>query len=196
MGVSYGVKKHLAIRPIETFLTKRYPGYTEKQAARLCKKGYYGYLENEDFELYMEYNDIYIKIPEIKNLVNVIVKEHFYMTKEVDQNLHYLWHLYNHGSKAGDYRPFILLAEIQLLKVLDYITEDEAYNMSNMMQSEDIDNLNLVYFSILNMRKKRIEEHGEWGIGPASARLSEIVKDYPHSVLSKELFIATFNKHS
>ena len=144
----------------------------------------------------MKYKDIYIKIPEIKNLVNVIVKEHFYMTKEVDQNLHYLWHLYNHGSNAGDYRPFILLAEIQLLKVLDYITEDEAYNMSNMMQSEDIDNLNLVYFSILNMRKKRIEEHGEYGIGPASARLSEIVKDYPHSVLSKELFIATFNKQS
>jgi hypothetical protein len=196
MGVSYGVNKRLAIRPIETFLTKRYPGFTENQVTMLCKKGYYRFLENEDFELYMKYKDIYIKIPEIKNLVNVIVKEHFYMTKEVDQNLHYLWHLYNHGSNAGDYRPFILLAEIQLLKVLDYITEDEAYNMSNMMQSEDIDNLNLVYFSILNMRKKRIEEHGEYGIGPVSARLSEIVKDYPHSVLSKELFIATYNIQS
>jgi|694.fasta_scaffold00105_64 hypothetical protein len=194
MGVNYGVKRHLSNRPIETFLTKWYPGYTENQAAMLCKKGYYRYLESEDFELYMEYKDIYIKIPEIKHLVNVIVKEHFYMTKDVDQNLHYLWHLYNHGTKAGDYRPFILLAEIQLLKVLDYITEDEARNMSNMMQSKDIDNLNLVYLSIVNMRKKRIEEHGEWGIGPASVRLSEIVKDYPHTVLSKELFIATFNK--
>lgn len=196
MGVNYGVKRHLSIRPIETFLTKWYPGYTENQEAMLYKKGYYGYIESEGFELYMEYKDVYSKVPGIKNLVSVIVKEHFYMTKGVDQNLHYLWHLYKDGSRAGDYRPFILLAEIQLLKVLDYITEDEARNMSNMMQSEDIDNLNLVYLSIVNMRKKRIEEHGQWGIGPASVRLSEIVKDYPHTVLSKELFIATFNKQS
>jgi hypothetical protein len=194
MGVSYGVKRHLSNRPIETFLTKWYPGYTENQAAMLCKKGYYRYLESEDFELYMEYKDIYSKVPGIKNLVKVIVEEHFFMTKGVDQNLHYLWHLYNHGSKAGDYRPFILLAEIQLLKALDYITEDEAHNMSNMMQSKDTDNLNLVYLSILNMRKKRIEEHGQWETDIVSNKLQHIVKDYPHTILSKELFIATFTK--
>jgi hypothetical protein len=195
-AMEYRVKKHFIIRPIETFLTRSYPGITSEQELMLTTKRYYNFSRVDEFKLMAEFMSIYRDVSGMKDLVNAIVEEHWLMTKKVDQNLHYLWHLYNHGTKAGEYRPFILLAEIQLLKVLDYITEDEAYNMSNMMQSEDIDNLNLVYLSILNMRKKRIEEHGRWGTGPASARLSEIVKDYPHSVLSKELFIATYNKQS
>lgn len=194
MGVSYRVKKHFIIRPIETFLTRSYPGITSEQELMLATKRYYNFSEVDDFKLMAEFMSIYRDVPGIKDLVKAIVEEHCFMTIGIDQNLHYLWNLYNHGTKAGEYRPFILLTEIQLLKVLDYITEDEAYNMFNMMQSEDIDNLNLVYLSILNMRKKRIEEHGEWGISVVSAKLNDIVKDYPHTVLSKELFIATFNK--
>ena len=192
--MEYRVKKHFIIRPIETFLTRSYPGITSEQELMLATKRYYNFSKVDEFKLMAEFMSIYRNVSGMKDLVKIIVEEHYHMTKNVDQNLHYLWHLYNHGTKAGEYRPFILLAEIQLLKALDYITEDEAHNMSNMMQSEDTDNLNLVYLSILNMRKKRIEKHGEWGIGPASVRLSEIVKDYPHTVLSKELFIATFNK--
>ena len=194
MGVNYGVKKQISIRPIETFLTKQYPGFTENQVAMLALKNYYKYDEMQDWAIMMEYRNIYRHIPGIKELVKAIVEEHYFMTKNIDQNLHYLWHLYDKGTKAGEYRPFILLAEIQLLKVLDYITEDEAYNMSNMMQSDDIDNLNLVYLSILNMRKKRMEEHGEWEVSVVSDKLNDIVKDYPHTVLSRELFIASFTK--
>jgi hypothetical protein len=141
-----------------------------------------------------EFMSIYRDVSGMKDLVNAIVEEHWLMTKKVDQNLHYLWHLYNHGTKAGEYRPFILLAEIQLLKALGYITEDEAHNMSVMMKSDDKDNLNLVYLSILNMRKKRIEEHGQWEVSVVSDKLNNIVKDYPHTVLSRELFIASFTK--
>lgn len=195
-AMEYRVKKHFIIRPIETFLTRSYPGITSEQELMLTTKRYYNFSRVDEFKLMAEFMSIYRDVSGMKDLVNAIVEEHWLMTKKVDQNLHYLWHLYNHGTKAGEYRPFILLAEIQLLKALGYITEDEAHNMSVMMKSDDKDNLNLVYLSMLNMRKKRIEEHGEWGIGPATARLSEIVKDYPHSVLSKELFIATFNKQS
>jgi hypothetical protein len=44
------------------------------------------------------------------------------------------------------------------------------------------------------MRKKRIEEHGQWETDIVSNKLQHIVKDYPHTILSKELFIATFTK--
>lgn len=194
MGVNYGVKKQISIRPIETFLTKRYPGFTENQVAMLALKNYYKYDEMQDWVIMIDYKKVYRHIPGIKELVKAIVEEHYFMTKNIDQNLHYLWHLYIKGTKAGEYRPFILLAEIQLLKALGYVTEDEAYNMSNMMQSDDIDNLNLVYLSILNMRKKRIEEHGQWEVSVVSDKLNNIVKDYPHTVLSRELFIASFTK--
>jgi hypothetical protein len=196
MGVNYGVIKHISIRPIETFLTKQYPGFTQDQIDMLTSKHYYKYDEMQDWAIMMEYRNINRTIPGIKELVKDIVEEHYNMTKNVDQNLHYLWHLYNKGTKAGEYRPFMLLAEIQLLKALDYITEDEAHNMFNMMQSEDTDNLNLVYLSILNMRKQRIEDYGEYKNGKVNvtAPLYNIVQDYSHTIMSQELFMKCFTK--
>jgi len=190
--MEYRVKKHASIRPIETFLTRIYPGITSEQKEMLATKKYFKYSEIDEFRLIAEYMQIYSKVPGLQALVKAIIQEHYFMTKKVDQNLHYLWHLYYQGVKAGEFRPFILLAEIQLLKVLGYVTEDEANNMSNMMRSEDYDNLNLVYLSILNMRKKRIEEHGEWDLTPVSPKFREIVNSYPVTVLSKELLITTY----
>jgi sulfur relay (sulfurtransferase) DsrC/TusE family protein len=192
--MEYKVKKHFIIRPIETFLTKSYPGITSEQEEMLANKRYYNFSEVDDFKLMAEFMSIYRHVPGIKELVKDIVEEHYHMTKNVDQNLHYLWHLYNHGTKAGEYRPFILLAEIQLLKALDYITEDEAHNMSNMMQSEDTDNLNLVYLSILNLRKKRIKEHGEFDKNACSVELNKIRQDYAYTILSVDLFTKAFTK--
>lgn len=196
MGMLYQVKKHFIIRPLETFGTKQYPGYTKDQEEMLLLKKYYRFDEFEDHKLNMDYRTIYRKLPEIKHLVNAVIEEHYNMTKNIDQNLHYLWHLYHVGTRAGDYRPFILLAEIQLLKALNYLSEDEAYNMSNMMESEDIDNLNLVYLSILNLRKKRIEEHGEFNKNVCSVELNIIRKDYAHTILSVDLFTKAFTKKS
>lgn len=192
MENSYGVKKHMLIRPIETFLTRSFPGYTLDQQEMLDKKKYYKFRQNEERTERMDYRLVYSKVPEVKALVREIVEEHHAMTKGVDQNLHYLWHLYYHGTKAGDYRPFILLSEIQLLKALDYLTQDEAYNMSNMMRSEDFDNLSLVCLSIRTLRKKRIEEHGQWSVDLVSDKLKEIIEHYPHSVVSAEIFQNAF----
>lgn len=194
MENNYGVKKHMLIRPIETFLTRSFPGYTLEQQKMLDKKKYYNFKQNEDRMARMDYRMVYTKVPEVRALVRAIVEEHYTMTKGVDQNLHYLWHLYHNGTKAGDYRPFILLSEIQLLKALGYLTKDEAYNMSNMMRSNDFDNLSLVCLSIKTLRKKRIEEHGEWAVDLASDTLKEIVEHYPHSVMSAEIFQDAFTK--
>ena len=192
--MEYRVKKHASIRPIETFLTRIYPGITSEQKEMLATKKYFNYSEIDEFRLIAEYMQIYSKVPGLQALIKAIIQEHYFMTKKVDQNLHYLWHLYYQGTKASEYRPFILMAEIQLLKALDYITEDEAYNMVNMMQSEDYDNLNLVYLSILNMRKQRIEDYGEYGVSNVSAPLYNIVQDYSHTIMSQELFIKCFTK--
>ena len=190
--MEYRVKKHFIIRPIETFLTNIYPGITSEQELMLATKKYYKFSEIDDFILMADYMMVYHEIPGMQALVKAIIQEHYFMTKKVDQNLHYLWHIYRDGTKAGEYRPFILLSEIQLLKALDYITEDEANNMVNMMQSTDLDNLNLVYLSILNMRKQRIEDYGEYGVSIVSAPLYNIVQDYPHTIMSQELFMKCF----
>lgn len=192
--MEYRVKKHFIIRPIETFLTKGFPGVTSEQERMLATKKYYKFSEIDDFRLMAEYMSIYREVPGMKDLIAAIIQEHYFMTKKVDQNLHYLWHLYRDGTRAGEYRPFILMAEMQLLKELGYLTEDEVKNMCVMMESDDKDNLNLVYLSILNLRKQRIEDYGEYGVSDVSAPLYNIVQDYSHTIMSQELFMKFFTK--
>ena len=189
--MEYRVKKHLLISPIETFLTTDYPGYSAEMLKMFYQTGYYNYIQSTKNP---KYQMIYKHIPEMKNLVKLIVNEHYEMTKKIDSNLNYLWYMYKSGTKAYQFKPFVFLAEIQLLKALDYVTEDEAYNMSNMMDSEDYDNINLVYLSILNMRKKRIEEHGDWLGDEVSDKFKEVVKNYTYTILSHELLVKTYKK--
>ena len=194
MGNSYGVKRHYLITPLETFLTPYFPGVTLEQAEMLRVRRYYNISNTLDSDLHMEYKTVYAKLPGIKKLVDAIVEEHYYITKNIDQNLHYLWHLYYKGTKSGDYRPFILMAEMQILKELSYLTEDEIKNMCVMMESEDLDNLNLVYLSILNLRKQRIEKHGEYNKTLVSDELTQIFSNYAHTILNTEVFMKFFTK--
>ena len=192
--MEYRVKKHILIRPIETFLTKSFPGVTSEQERMLATKRYYKFSEIDDFRLMAEYMSIYREVPGMKDLIAAIIQEHYFMTKKVDHNLHYLWYLYRDGTRAGEYRPFILMAEMQLLKELGYLTEDEVKNMCVMMESDDTDNLNLVYLSILNLRKQRIEDYGDYGKSNVTAPLHNIVQDYSHTIMSQELFMKYFTK--
>lgn len=185
--MEYRVKKHFDIAPIETFLTRFFPGTTTEQEVSLVLRKWYKIDGTVDFLLKKDYMNIYKEIPGLKNLISVIVEEHYYITKKTDQNLNYLWYLYYKAGKAGEYRPFILIAEIQLLNKLGYLSDDEVKNIVVMMESKDLDNLNLVYLSVLALRNKRVEKHGIYNKTEVSDELTKLVKDYSYTVLNTEI---------
>ena len=93
----------------------------------------------------------------IKELVYDICLEHSLVCKVADSNMGYLWHMYTYGSKAGQFRPFIFLAEINLLVKMGLLFQDERDRLIEMISSEDKDNMYLVGFSILQLRDQRIK---------------------------------------
>jgi len=80
----------------------------------------------------------------MKTLTKEIVEEHHRITEVGDSNLNYLWWMYHDGTKKGDWKPFIYMAELQLVKRFDYINDSEIQNLVSMMESKDEDNMNIL----------------------------------------------------
>jgi hypothetical protein len=98
----------------------------------------------------------------IRELVYDICLEHSLVCKVADSNMGYLWHMYTYGSKAGQFRPFIFLAEINLLVKMGLLFEEERDRLIEMISSEDKDNMYLVGLSILQLRDQRIKTYGNY----------------------------------
>ena len=78
-----------------------------------------------------------------------IAKEHYDITSDLGlSNLSYLWFMYANGSKKGDFKPFIFLAEVNLLVRLNYLENEEKRN--------------IIGLSILELRKQRIKDLGKY----------------------------------
>lgn len=182
------------MRPYETWNTPMYPGYPKYALKELHDKGYYSYDDSESVDSFIylfTIDTIMDKLKGFKEFIAEIVEEHFQMTKNVDNNLNYLWFLYKRGTKAGEYKPFILMAEMQLLKEMGYITVEEIDNMWNMLNSEDRDNFNLVYLAMKTLRSTRVKEHGIYNM--SNTMYEEIAKDYPVKILSQDVFLKPIN---
>jgi hypothetical protein len=128
----------------------------------------------------------YFKDQKIRSLIENICHEHHGVCKVEDSNMGYLWYMYTHGNKKGDFRPFIFLSELNLLVKTKYITEDEKQNMLGMLLSDDDDNAHLTGYSIFTLRTKRIEEMGLWTLD------NVIYKDinYTRDIISPETFLS------
>jgi hypothetical protein len=124
------------------------------------------------------------KDAKIKNLINDICQEHWDVSRKEDNNMGYLWYMYAAGHKKGDFKPFIFMSEINLLLKTEHITKDEKDNMLKMLFSEDEDNANITAYSILTLRKVRIEEKGLWTLD------NENYKDfnYTSDIINPEFF--------
>jgi len=121
----------------------------------------------------------------ITSLIENICHEHHMVCTVEDGNMGYLWYMYTHGTKKGDFRPFIFLSEINLLVKTGYLIEEEKNNLINMLSSNDDDNAHLTAYSIITLRNKRIEEMGLWTLE------NENYKDinYTRDVISPETFL-------
>lgn len=127
-----------------------------------------------------------------KTHIKNIVDEHYRLSSQ-DSNLNYLWYLYSKGNKKGEYALFIIIAELQLLKTMNYITKEEMNNILNMLESNDEDNLSIAMYSLINLRKKRISDHGEYGI-INNTNYDKIIKNYSYEILNHEILLTLKNK--
>ena len=125
----------------------------------------------------------------MKALVKEIVEEHYNITEGADGNLNYLWYMYHKGTKEGDWKPFIYMAELQLLKRFDYINDSEIQNLVSMMESEDEDNMSIVTLAIMCLRQLRLKEHGIYN--KAKKEYSKLAEIYPTEILNHEVFTQT-----
>ena len=125
----------------------------------------------------------------MKALVKEIVEEHYNITEGVDGNLNYLWYMYHKGTKEGDWKPFIYMAELQLLKRFKYINDSEIQNLVSMMESEDEDNMSIVTLAIMCLRQLRLKEHGIYN--KAKKEYSKLAEIYPTEILNHEVFTQT-----
>jgi hypothetical protein len=126
---------------------------------------------------------------EMLKLVAAIAEEHYNITDGADGNLNYLWHMYHKGHKKDEFRPFVYMAELMLLKKYDYLNDAEIRNIISMMKSEDGDNLAIVTLSIQNLRDLRIKERGIY------SKENEVYKDLNHTyafeILNHTVFMQT-----
>jgi glutamine phosphoribosylpyrophosphate amidotransferase len=128
---------------------------------------------------------IVVKDKKLKNLVEEICNEHHNSSVQQDSNIGYLWYMYVNGSKQGTFKPFMFLAELNLLVATGYVTEDEKQNMLGMMLSQDEDNFNLMAYSILHFRNQRIKDKGLYKSD--NEKYSDI--DYLTHIFNPELFL-------
>ena len=125
----------------------------------------------------------------MKALVKEIVEEHYNITEGADGNLNYLWYMYHKGTKEGDWKPFIYMAELQLLKRFDYINDSEIQNLVSMMESEDEDNMSIVNLALMSLRQLRVKEHGIYN--RAKKEYSKIAETYATEILNHQVFTQT-----
>jgi hypothetical protein len=98
----------------------------------------------------------------IKKAIQDICDEHAVVARSEDSNIGYLWLMYASGMKKGQFRPFIFLAELNLLLKTDCIKKDEQHNLIKMLTSSDSDNSYLTAYSIISLRNQRIKNMGLW----------------------------------
>ena len=126
----------------------------------------------------------------ITAMIRDICKEHWPVAKHGNSNIGYLWYMYAAGTKAGTFRPFIFLSELNLLVKTGYITEDEKQNMLSMLFSKDEDNAHVLAYSILTLSSNRIKDMGLWTLD--NDKYSEI--DYIRDIINTEIFMNQWHK--
>lgn len=129
---------------------------------------------------------------ELKKLSAAIAEEHYNITNGADGNLNYLWYMYHKGSKKDEFRPFVYMAELMLLKKYNYLTETEIRNLIGMMKSDDRDNLTMVTLTIENLRNLRIKEHGVYS--KENKAYAELEYTYAFEVLNHTVFMQTMTE--
>jgi hypothetical protein len=93
--------------------------------------------------------------------------------------------MYASGTKKGQFRPFIFLAELNLLLKTDCIKKDEQHNLIKMLTSSDSDNSYLTAYSIITLRNQRIKNMGLWTLENDKYKDVNYIRD----ILNTDMFL-------
>ena len=121
----------------------------------------------------------------VTNLAKKICKEHLQISSN-GSSTHYLWFMYVDGTKEGNYKPFIFLAELHLLEYLGFMDESSVDNAVKLLQSPDRDNLFIASQVINFFRKERIKKLGEFDLKKSKYR--EVVRDYDSKIVNVKVW--------
>ena len=121
----------------------------------------------------------------IEEMIRDICAEHADISKLEDSTIGYLWYLYNAGTKKGQFKIFIFVAEMNLLIAMNILSKDEMDSIMNMITSDDKENMYMAAMAIKQMRDRRIQEYGLF------TRSNPSYKDinYMIHVISPETFL-------
>ena len=121
------------------------------------------------------------------SLLLKICEEHHKMAKDNDGNLGYLWFMYDKGTKKGTFKPFIVIAEINLLNFMGYIDNTEKSRMIGLLKSIDNENLFMLLLAINTLRENRVEEFGSYSIDNLNYKNIDYKKDIINVEIFKEI---------
>lgn len=122
---------------------------------------------------------------EQKDFITDICDEHFVITRNKDTSLNYLWHMYSvDGGYSGQYRPFIIFAELCLNKAFGIVTDEDMEGMRSLLSSSDAENVYLAVQAVKFYRDKRIEEYGTYLNNEIPEKWESIRDTYSTDVLS------------
>ena len=133
------------------------------------------------------YNNISDKL--VTDTLYDICNEHHLIAKSTDSSLGYLWYMYTHGTKKGELKPFILLAEINLLEATGFITDDSKETMIGQLKSSDKENLYMLFLAINSLRNERIKKLGNFCIDNINYKSI----DYKTNIINVDSFLKSKN---
>ena len=186
----YGNRFSLFALEYESFLTPDFKVVSEKieeYRKELTRKYYFKYNRLGHIMRQQTFHTDF----KVKKLIAEIVNEHYELTlnKEAVINtisINFLWRSYNTGVMVLSYRPFIFIAELQLLKEFGYVTDSEISGVIKLLESEDQENFELVFLSIQTLRNLRLKEHGCYSLANKKT-YQEIINNYDTKILSLEI---------
>ena len=122
---------------------------------------------------------------EQKDFITDVCDEHYVLTRNKDTSLNYLWHMYGvEGGHSGEYRPFIIFAELCLNKAFGIVTDEDMEGMRSLLSSSDTENVYLAVQAVKFYRDKRILEYGTYLNNEIPEKWETIRDTYSTDVLS------------
>lgn len=125
---------------------------------------------------------------EERNIHKKIIEDHFELSKN-NTNINYLWFIYKDGFRRGEYKPFMLLAELNLCKYFNILSEEEFKNIKEMLLSPDPDNH---YMAIKIIKKFMYDRHKKYGKDMTHDDYTGIRDQYEKLVLSTDILQKKF----
>lgn len=127
---------------------------------------------------------------EQKNLLRKICAEHGLLAQKYNPNIYHMWFSHNaKGPRSFNYKPFMVLAEINLLHEMKIIDDSEKEGMTRLFESSVyFDDLYMALTSLEFFRNQRLEKFGYYKKSPEN--YEELSFNYKEKVFTVPVMLS------